>query len=142
MGHNGQGPSDPAVFKEIPWEMTSWGNEYWKNKGHSEHNIEETVFSERQSSTVRRTDSAGSQRSLKPILSLSPTGSKSEFFKAIPYGSEKTERCEGVSGQLKRSVSKKSLKKVSRENSCISTQTCVSDFYFEVKLLDCIEKLY
>ncbi|KAK2529410.1 hypothetical protein Q9233_006921 [Columba guinea] len=128
MGHNGQGPSDPGVFKEIPWKAISRGNEYWKNKGHSEHNVEETVLCEPQSSTVTRTDSASSQRSLKPTLSLSPTGSKSEFFKAIPYGSEKTERCEGVSGQLKRSVSKKSLKKVSRENSCISTQTCEYDW--------------
>ncbi|PKK26398.1 hypothetical protein A306_00009018 [Columba livia] len=128
MGHNRQGPSDPAVFKEIPWKTISWGNEYWKNKGHSEHNVEETDLCEPQSSTVTRTDSASSQKSLKPTLSLSPTGSKSEFFKAIPYGSEKTERCEGVSGQLKRSVSKKSLKKVSRENSCISTQTCEYDW--------------
>lgn len=91
---------------------------------------------------MRKPGSVSAQRSLKPTLSLSPTGSKSEVFKAIPYGSEKTERCEGVSGQLKRSVSKKPPKKISRENSCLLTQTCVSDFYFDVKLLGCVEKLY
>ncbi|OPJ81012.1 hypothetical protein AV530_004370 [Patagioenas fasciata monilis] len=52
VSHNRQGPSDPAVFKEIPWKTISWGNEYWKNKGHSKHNIEETVLSEPQSSTT------------------------------------------------------------------------------------------
>jgi len=117
----------------------SWRSEYWKNKGHSTHNLEETIISELQSSTTRKTDSISSQRSLKPTLSLSPTGSKSEFFKVIPNGSEKNERCEGVSGQLKRSISKKNI---SRENSCLMPQTCVSDCYFEIKSLDCIEKLY
>ncbi|KAM6197798.1 protein CFAP20DC isoform 3-T4 [Sarcoramphus papa] len=118
-----QGTSDSAVFKEIPLKKMSWRNEYWTNKGHSKHNLEETILSKPQSSTVRKTDSVSSQRGLKPTLSLSPTGSKSEFFKVIPNGSEKTERYEGVSGQLKRSVSKKSLKKISRENSCLTTQT-------------------
>lgn len=115
----------------------SWRSGYWKNKGHSKHNLEETL-SKPQSSTVRKTSSDSFQRSLKPTLSLSPTRRSSEFFKVIPNGSEKNERHEGVSGQLKRSVSKKSLKKISRENS----QTCVSDFYFEITLLDCIEELY
>ncbi|XP_009701292.1 PREDICTED: uncharacterized protein C3orf67 homolog, partial [Cariama cristata] len=119
-----QGTSDSAVFKEIPLERMSWRNEYWKNKGHSKCNLKETILSKPQSSTVRKTDSVSSQRSLKPTLSLSPTGSKSEFFKVIPNGSEKTERYEGVSGQLKRSISKKSLKKISRENSCLTIQTC------------------
>lgn len=120
----------------------SWRNEYWKNKGHSKHNPEEAILSKPQSSTVRKTDSLSSQRSLKPTLSLSPTGSKSEFFKVIPNGSEKNERYEGVSGQLKSFVSKKCPKKISRGNSCLTTQTCVSDFYFEIKLLGCIEMLY
>ncbi|XP_050760905.1 protein CFAP20DC isoform X3 [Gymnogyps californianus] len=118
-----QGTSDSAVFKEIPLKKMSWRNEYWTNKGHSKHNLKETILSKPQSSTVRKTDSVSSQRGLKPTLSLSPTGSKSEFFKVIPNGSEKTQRYEGVSGQLKRSVSKKSLKKISRENSCLTTQT-------------------
>lgn len=120
----------------------SWRNEYLKNKEQGKHHLEETVLSKPQSSTVRKTGSVSSQSSLKPTFSLSPTGSKSEFFKVIPNGSEKTERCEGVSDQLKRSISKKSLKKISRENPCLTTQTCVSDFYFEIKLLDCIENLY
>lgn len=119
-----------------------WRNEYWKNKEHSKQNLEETILSKPQSSTVRKTDSVISQRSLKPTLSLSPTGSKSEFFNVIPNASEKTERPEGVSGQIKPSISKKSLKKISRENSCLTTQTCVSSFYFEIKFLHCIEKLY
>ncbi|KAM6197795.1 protein CFAP20DC isoform 1-T2 [Sarcoramphus papa] len=123
-----QGTSDSAVFKEIPLKKMSWRNEYWTNKGHSKHNLEETILSKPQSSTVRKTDSVSSQRGLKPTLSLSPTGSKSEFFKVIPNGSEKTERYEGVSGQLKRSVSKKSLKKISRENSCLTTQTYEYDW--------------
>lgn len=117
----------------------SWRNEYWKNTRHSKYNLEETILSKPQSSTVRKPDSVSSQGGLKPTLSLSPTASKTEFFKVIPNGSE---RYEGVSGQLKRSVSKKSLKKISRENSCLTTQTCVSDFYFDTELLDCIEKLY
>lgn len=116
----------------------SWRSGYSKNKGHNKHNLEETFLSKPQSSTVRKTSSDSFQRSLKPTLSLSPTRSSSELFKVIPNGSEKNERYEGVSGQLKRSVSKKSLKKISREN----LQTCVSDFYFEIKLLDCIEELY
>ncbi|XP_075618398.1 protein CFAP20DC isoform X3 [Balearica regulorum gibbericeps] len=127
ISHSRQGTSDSAVFKEIPLERMSWRNEYWKNKGHSKHNLEETILSKPQSSTVRKTDSVSSQRSLKPILSLSPTGSKSEFFKVIPNGSEKPEGYEGVSDQFKRSVSKKSLKKILRENSCLTTQTCEYD---------------
>ncbi|XP_050760904.1 protein CFAP20DC isoform X2 [Gymnogyps californianus] len=123
-----QGTSDSAVFKEIPLKKMSWRNEYWTNKGHSKHNLKETILSKPQSSTVRKTDSVSSQRGLKPTLSLSPTGSKSEFFKVIPNGSEKTQRYEGVSGQLKRSVSKKSLKKISRENSCLTTQTYEYDW--------------
>ncbi|KAM6247566.1 protein CFAP20DC isoform 2-T3 [Spheniscus humboldti] len=131
MSHSRQGTSDSAVFKEIPLKTMSWRNEYWKNKGHSKHNPEETILSilsKPQSSTVRKTDSVSSQRSLKPTLSLSPTGSKSEFFKVIPNGSEKNERYEGVSGQLKSSVSKKCLKKISRGNSCLTTQTCEYDW--------------
>ncbi|XP_075014556.1 protein CFAP20DC isoform X1 [Calonectris borealis] len=128
ISHRRQGTSDSAVFKEIPLKRMSWRNEYWKNKGHSKHNLEETILSKPQSSTVRKTDSVSSQRSLKPTLSLSPTGSKSEFFKVTPNGSEKTEIYEGVSGQLKRSISKKSLKKIARENSCLTTQTCEYDW--------------
>lgn len=117
----------------------SWRNEYWKNKGRSKHNLKETILPKPQSSTVSKTDSVSSQKSLKPALSLSPTGSKSAFFKEFPNGSEKNESYERVSGQLKRSVSKISLKKISRENSCLTTHSFVSDFYFEIKLLDCIE---
>ncbi|KAM9276790.1 protein CFAP20DC [Morus bassanus] len=128
ISHSRQGTSDSAVFKEIPLKRMSWRNEYWKNKGHIKHNLEETILSKPQSTTVRKTNSVSSQRSLKPTLSLSPTASKSEFFKVIPNGSEKTERYEGVSGQLKRSVNKKSLKKISRENSYLTTQTCEYDW--------------
>lgn len=117
----------------------SWRNEYWKNKGHSKHNLEETIVSKPHSSTVSKTDSVSSQKSLKLTLSLPATGSKSAFFKEFPNGSEKNESYERVSGQLKRAVSKKSLKKISRENSCLTAQSFVSDFYFEIKLLDCIE---
>lgn len=116
-------------------------NEYWKNKECSKQNLEETILSKPQSSTVRKTDSVISQRSLKPTLSLSPTGTKSEFFNVTPNASEKTEGPEGVSGQIKPSIGKKSLKKISRENSCLTTQTSVSSFYFEIKLLHCIQKL-
>ncbi|KAM6386903.1 protein CFAP20DC isoform 2-T2 [Pluvialis apricaria] len=128
ISHSRQGTSDSAVFKEIPSKSISWRNEYLKNKEHSKHNLEETVLSKPQSSAVRKTDSVSSQSSLKPTLSLSPTGSKSEFFKVIPNGSEKKERYEGVSDQLKRSISKKSLKKISRENPCLTTQTCEYDW--------------
>ncbi|XP_075370348.1 protein CFAP20DC isoform X1 [Mycteria americana] len=128
ISHSRQGTSDSAVFKEIPLKRMSWRNEDRKNKGHSKQNLEETILSKPQSSTVGKKDSVSSQRSLKPTLSLSPTGSKSEFFKVIPNGSEKTERYGGVSGQLKRSVSKKSLKKISRENSCLTAQTCEYDW--------------
>ncbi|XP_075570526.1 protein CFAP20DC isoform X2 [Pelecanus crispus] len=128
ISHSRQGTSDSAVFKEIPLKRMSWQNEYWKNKGHSKHNLEETILSKPQSPTVRKTDSVSSQRSLKPTLSLSPTGSKSESFKVIPNGSEKSERYEGVSGQLKRSVSKTSLKKISMEYSCLTTQTYEYDW--------------
>ncbi|XP_054072615.1 protein CFAP20DC isoform X1 [Rissa tridactyla] len=123
-----QGTSDSAVFKEIPLNRMSWKNEYWKKKEHSKHNHEETVLSKPQSSTERKPDSVSSQRSLKPTLSLSPTGSKSEFFKVIPNESEKNERHEGVSDKLKRSISKKSLKKISRENPRLTTQTCEYDW--------------
>uniref|UniRef100_A0A8C0BHJ9 CFAP20 domain containing n=1 Tax=Buteo japonicus TaxID=224669 RepID=A0A8C0BHJ9_9AVES len=125
ISHSRQGTSDSAIFKEIPLKSMSWRNEYWKNKRHSKHNLEDTILSKPQSSTVRKPDSVSSQGSLKPTLSLSPTASKTEFFKVIPNGSE---RYEGVSGQLKRSVSKKSLKKISRENSCLTTQTCEYDW--------------
>ncbi|XP_009646625.1 protein CFAP20DC [Egretta garzetta] len=128
ISHSRPGTSDSADFKEIPLKRMSWRNEYWKNKGHSKHNLEETFLSKPQSSTVRKTDSISSQKSLKPTLSLSPTGSKSEFFKVIPNGSEKTEKYEGVSGQFKRSISKKSLKKISRENPCLTTPTCEYDW--------------
>ncbi|KAM9227788.1 protein CFAP20DC [Leptosomus discolor] len=123
-----QGTSDSAVFKETPLKRMSWRNEHWKNKGHSKHNLEETILSKPQSSTVRKTNSDSSQRSLKPTLSLSPTGSKSEFFKVIPNGSEKAERYEGVPSQLKRSVSKKSLKKISKEDSCLTIQSYEYDW--------------
>ncbi|XP_027496577.1 uncharacterized protein C3orf67 homolog isoform X3 [Corapipo altera] len=124
ISHCRQGTSDSAVFKEISLKKMSWKTEYWKNKEHSKHNLDETIVPNPQSSTVRKTDSISSQRSLKPILSLSPTQSKSKCFKAIRNGSEKTERYEGVSDQLERSVSKMSLKKISKENSCLTAQTC------------------
>lgn len=117
-------------------------DEYWKNKEPSKYNFEETVLSKPQSPTMRKTESISFQRSLKPILSLSPIQSKSKSFRVIRNVSEVSERYEGVSDQLEKSVSKTSLKKVSNGNSCLTAQTCVSDFYFEIKLLDCIEKLY
>ncbi|XP_039239529.1 protein CFAP20DC isoform X5 [Pipra filicauda] len=128
ISHCRQGTSDSAVFKEISLKKMAWKTEYWKNKEHSKHNLDETILPNPQSSTVRKTDSISSQRSLKPILSLSPTQSKSKFFKAIRNGSEKTERYEGVSDQLERSVSKMSLKKISKENSCLTAQTCEYDW--------------
>ncbi|XP_028943236.1 uncharacterized protein C3orf67 homolog [Antrostomus carolinensis] len=127
INHSRQGTSDSAVFKEIPSKRASWTDEYWKNKGHSKHNLEETILPKAQNSTVRKTDSVSSQISLQPPLSLSPTRSKSESFKVIPNGSEKSERSE-VSSQLKRSISKKSLNKISRETSCLTTQTCDYDW--------------
>ncbi|XP_066859302.1 protein CFAP20DC isoform X2 [Anser cygnoides] len=123
-----QETSDSAIFEENTLKRMPWRNEYWKNKEHSKQNLEETILSKPQSSTVRKTDSVISPRSLKPTLSLSPTGSKSEFFNVIPNASEKTERPEGVSGQIKPSISKKSLKKISRENSCLTIQTCEYDW--------------
>ncbi|XP_051483629.1 protein CFAP20DC [Apus apus] len=123
-----EGMSDSAVSKEIPFKRMSWRNEYWKNKEHSKHNLEETVLPNSQSSTERKTASAASQRSIKLTLSLSPTRSKSKYFKVTPNESEKTERHEGLSGQFKRSISKKSLKKISRENSCLTTPTCEYDW--------------
>ncbi|XP_032050273.1 uncharacterized protein C3orf67 homolog isoform X2 [Aythya fuligula] len=123
-----QGTSDSAIFEESAFESMPWRNEYWKNKECSKQNLEETILSKPQSSTVRKTDSVISQRSLKPTLSLSPTGTKSEFFNITPNASEKTERPEGVSGQIKPSIGKKSLKKISRENSCLTTQTCEYDW--------------
>ncbi|KAM6325381.1 protein CFAP20DC isoform 2-T3 [Podargus strigoides] len=127
ISHSRQETPDSAAFKEIPLKRMSWGNEYCDNNRHSKHNLEETILSKPQSPNVRKTDSISSQESLKPTLSLSPTGSKSEFFKVIPNGFEETERDEGVSGQLKRSVSKTSLKKIPREDSCLTTQTCEYD---------------
>ncbi|XP_017924236.1 uncharacterized protein C3orf67 homolog isoform X2 [Manacus vitellinus] len=127
ISHCRQGTSDSAVFKEISLKKMLWKTEYWKNKEHSKHNLDETILPNPQSSTVRKTDSISSQ-SLKPIFSLSPTQSKSKFFKAIRSGSEKTERYEGVSDQLERSISKMSLKKISKENSCLTAQTCEYDW--------------
>ncbi|XP_008934022.1 PREDICTED: uncharacterized protein C3orf67 homolog [Merops nubicus] len=125
-----QGTSDSAAFTEITLEGMSWRNEYWKDKGHSKHNHEETILSKPQSSPVRKIDFVNSQRSLKPTLSLSPTGIKSEFFKVIPNGSEQygSEIFEGVPDELKRSISRKSLKNFSRENSCLTTETCEYDW--------------
>ncbi|KAM6414071.1 protein CFAP20DC [Rhynochetos jubatus] len=128
ISHRREGTSDSAVFKEIPLKSMSWRDEYWESEGHSKHNLEETFLPKPQSSTVRKTDSVSSHRSLKPTFSLSPTESKSEFFKVIASGSEKNERCEVFFGQLKRSVSEKSLKKISREDSCLTTQTCEYDW--------------
>ncbi|XP_009995338.1 PREDICTED: uncharacterized protein C3orf67 homolog [Chaetura pelagica] len=123
-----EGMSDSAASKEIPLKRMSWRNEYWKNKEHSKHDLEETILPNPRSSTERKTASAVSQRSLKLTLSLSPTRSKSKYFKVTPNGSEKTERHEGLSGQLKRSISKKSLTKISRENSRLTTPTCEYDW--------------
>ncbi|KAJ7406840.1 hypothetical protein WISP_129847 [Willisornis vidua] len=123
ISHCRQGTSDSAVFKELPLNEMSWKNEYWKNKEHSKYNLDETILPKPQSFTVRKTDSISSQGSLKPVLSLSPTRSKSKFFKAIRNGSEKTERYEGVSDQLGSSISKTSLRKISKENSCLTAQT-------------------
>ncbi|XP_068763292.1 protein CFAP20DC isoform X2 [Struthio camelus] len=122
--HSRQGASDSAVFKEIPLKRMSWKNECWKNKGHSKYNLKETVLAKPQCSAMKKTDSANSQRGLMPTLCLSPTGSKSEFFRVIPSASEKPDRSEGVFGQLQTSVNKKSMKKISRENSCMTTETC------------------
>ncbi|XP_058669070.1 protein CFAP20DC [Ammospiza caudacuta] len=118
-----QGTPDSAVFKEIPLNKMSQGNEYWKNKEHSKYNFEEAVLSKPQSSTMTKTESISFQRSLKPILSLSPIQSKSKSFRVIRNVSEETERYEGVSDQFERSVSKTSLKKVSNGNSCLTAQT-------------------
>uniref|UniRef100_A0A8C3PMU8 Chromosome 3 open reading frame 67 n=1 Tax=Calidris pygmaea TaxID=425635 RepID=A0A8C3PMU8_9CHAR len=128
ISHSWQETSESAVFKESALKSMLRGNEYRKNKEENKHNLKETIVSKPQSSTVRKADSVSSQRSLKPILSLSPTGSKSEFFKIIPNESEESERYEGVSGKLKRSISKKSLKKISRQNPCLTKQTCEYDW--------------
>ncbi|XP_061210216.1 protein CFAP20DC isoform X1 [Neopsephotus bourkii] len=130
ISHSRPGASDSAVFKESPLKRMSWRNEYCKNKGCSKHNLEETILSKPQSSTVSKTDCVSSQKSLKPTLSLSPTTSKSAFFKEFPNGSEKNESYERVSGQLKRPVSKKSLKNISRENSCLTTQSFEYDWKY------------
>ncbi|XP_009904262.2 protein CFAP20DC [Dryobates pubescens] len=119
-----QGTSDSAVFQENTLKRMSWENESWKNKEHSKHCLEETILSEPQSSTVRKTDSLSSLRSLKPTLSLSPP----KFLTGIPYGAKNTETCEEVPGQLKRSISKMSPKEISRENSRLTTQTCEYDW--------------
>ncbi|KAL2299913.1 hypothetical protein Nmel_012769, partial [Mimus melanotis] len=125
--HSRQGTSDSAVFKEIPLNKMSQRNEYWKNKEHSKYNYEEAILSTPQSSTMRKTESISFQRSLKPILSLSPIQSKSKSFRVIRNVYEETERYEGVSDQLERSVSKTSLKKVSKGSSCLTAQTCEYD---------------
>ncbi|XP_066051696.1 protein CFAP20DC [Chamaea fasciata] len=125
--HSRQGTSDSAVFKEIPLNKMSQRNEYWKNKEHSKYNFDEAVLSKPQSATMRKTESISFQRSLKPILSLSPIQSKSKSFRVIRNVSEETERYEGVSNQLERSVGKTSLKKVSKGNSCLTAQTCEYD---------------
>nr|XP_054496072.1 protein CFAP20DC [Agelaius phoeniceus] len=122
-----QGTPDSAVFKEIPLNKMPQGNEYWKNKEHSKYNFEEATLSKPQSSTMTKTESISFQRSLKPILSLSPVQSKSKSFRVIRNVSEETERYEGVSDQFERSVSKTSLKKVSNGNSCLTAQTCEYD---------------
>ncbi|XP_056357747.1 protein CFAP20DC isoform X2 [Oenanthe melanoleuca] len=122
--HSRQETSDSAVFKEIPLNKMSQRNEYWKNKEHNKYNFEEATLSKPQSSTMRKTESISFQRSLKPILSLSPIQSKSKSFRVIRNVYEETERYEGVSDQLERSVSKTSLKKVSKESSCLTVQTC------------------
>ncbi|XP_004944691.2 protein CFAP20DC isoform X1 [Gallus gallus] len=123
-----QGTPDSAVFKDNTLKRISQRNEYRENKGCSKQNLEDSIASKPQSSTVQKTEPVSSQRTLKPTLSLSPTGSKTEFFKVIPNASNKTEKSEGVSGQIKSSVSKNSLKKVSRENLCLTTQTCTYDW--------------
>ncbi|XP_031411456.1 uncharacterized protein C3orf67 homolog isoform X2 [Meleagris gallopavo] len=123
-----QGTSDSVVFKDNTLKRISQRNEYWKTTGCSKQNLEESTVSKPQSSTGRKTEPISSQRTLKPTLSLSPTGSKTEFLKVIPDVSEKTEKSEGVSGQIKSSVSKNSLKKVSREDLCLTTQTCEYDW--------------
>ncbi|XP_053809675.1 protein CFAP20DC isoform X3 [Vidua chalybeata] len=125
--HSKQGTSDSAVFKEIPLNKMSQRNEYSKNKEHSKYNFEEAILSKPQSSTTRKTESISFQRTLKPILSLSPIQSKSKSFRVIRNVSELTERYEGVSDQFERSVSKTSLKKVSNGNSCLTAQTCEYD---------------
>ncbi|XP_053932090.1 protein CFAP20DC isoform X1 [Cuculus canorus] len=123
INHSRQETPDSAVFKAMPLKRMSQKNECWMNEGHSEHNPKETVLSKPQNPAVRKADSVSSQRSLKPPLSLSPTGSKSEFFTVIPNGTEKNGRSEGVSSQLKKSISQMSLK-TSREDPCLTTQTC------------------
>ncbi|XP_072203469.1 protein CFAP20DC isoform X3 [Excalfactoria chinensis] len=123
-----QGTPDSAAFKDNTLKRISQRNEYWKNKGCSKQNLEESTVPKPQSSTVPKTEPISPQTTLKPTLSLSPTGSKTEFFKVIPSVSEKTEKPERVSGQIKSSVSKNPLKKVSRENLCLTTQTCEYDW--------------
>ncbi|KAM8799879.1 protein CFAP20DC [Eudromia elegans] len=126
--HNRQGTSDPGAFKEIPLKRMSWRNEYEKKKGHSKQNLKETMLSKSQCYTMRNTDSADSQRSLMPTPCLSPPGSKSEFFRVIPNAFEKPEISEGEDGQLKSSVNKKSMNKISRENSCMTAEPCEYDW--------------
>ncbi|XP_042736811.1 protein CFAP20DC isoform X2 [Lagopus leucura] len=123
-----QGTPDSVVFKDNTLKRISQRNENWKNMGCSKQNLEESMVSKPQSSAGRKTEPVSNQRTLKPTFSLSPTGSKTEFFKVIPDVSEKIEKSEGLSGQIKSSVSKNSLKKVSRENLCVTTQTCEYDW--------------
>ncbi|OXB66217.1 hypothetical protein ASZ78_000642 [Callipepla squamata] len=118
-----QGTCDSAVLKDNTLKTISWREEYWKNPlGHSKQNLKETTVPKPQSSTIRKTEPVSNQRTLKPTLSLSPTGSKTEFFEVIPNASEKDEKSEGVSSQIKSSVSKNSLKKISRESARLPTQ--------------------
>ncbi|XP_042679235.1 protein CFAP20DC isoform X2 [Centrocercus urophasianus] len=128
ISSSSQGTPDSAVFKDNTLKRISQRNENWKNMGCSKQNLEESMASKPQSSAGRKMEPVGNQRTLKPTFSLSPTGSKTEFFKVIPDVSEKIEKSEGVSGQMKSSVSKNSLKKVSRENLCVTTQTCEYDW--------------
>uniref|UniRef100_A0A8C3Y8H3 CFAP20 domain containing n=1 Tax=Catharus ustulatus TaxID=91951 RepID=A0A8C3Y8H3_CATUS len=116
--------SSEEVGHFIPLNKMSQRNEYWKNEEHSKYNFEEAILSKPQSSTMRKTESISFQRSLKPILSLSPIQSKSKSFRVIRNVYEETERYEGVSDQLVRSFSKTSLKKVSNGSSCVRAQTC------------------
>lgn len=78
---------------------------------------------------MKKVDANNTQSSLMPTPCLSPTGNKPDC-KEIPEASEKAKG--SAVGQLRASNSKKSLKKISRENSTPATETSVSEFTLEL----------
>nr|XP_056720447.1 protein CFAP20DC [Euleptes europaea] len=107
--------SEPVITKEIPLKRTSASPEHWANKGYSKHSSEEDLPPRTESLVVMSEKADDGQRSFLPTPCLCPT-------RSIPKSCKGTSDTCISSSPLRTSISRKSLKEISSDNSNLEVQ--------------------